>query len=157
MRTISYKELPAFLTKISVIIRGEVEAAIKSLVEEIYTKTVSKTRFSFQRWELDEIRTPSEVAFIVRLPFQTSGGEVPFTSNLWNNPYFADKLGSHASKIHQPLQEAMTEIGLQPIPGPKVPIAPVPWPNPPNTPVFIGHSSLLRIIRTVMRRALTKI
>lgn len=157
MKVLRPHELPAFLTRVSVIVRREVEAALKALMEEVYTKTVANTRFSFQRWELDEIRTASEVAFILRLPFHTHGSGVPYTSNLWNNPYFADRLGHHASKIHQPLQEALVEVGFRPSPDLKEPISPVPWPNPPNTAVFLRQSDLLNIVSEAMKRVLTKV
>lgn len=157
MKTIRPEELPAYLARITGIITREVEAAIKTLMEEVFARTVSRTRFSFQRWELEERRDSSSSTFVVRLPFHTHGADVPFTSNIWNNPYFADRLGPHASKIHQPLQEALNEIGLRPSPDLGEPIPPVPWPNPPNTVVKISPDDVLRVVEEAVQRALTKV
>ena len=154
MKHIQANELPTYINHVAKMATFEVINAVRSLMEDVYTRTASKTRFSFQHWELEEREEGGAITFVLRLPFRAHGGPVQYTSNLWNNPYFAERLGQHASKIHQPLQEALLEVGLHPSPDLGEPITPVSWPSPPRTAIRINASDILNKVEEALQRAL---
>ena len=148
------------------IIFGQIDrilTAADSLFEDILQVTQRFTKFSFQRWEKEVIRRGDRVEFTVYLPFDTTAGPVPYTSNVWNNPYFEGQLTGrentlarkHAPwkwmEIHQPLQEALAWFGIRSNPGVGEPITPVKWPKPPQTLVQMNRSDFARALFHRMR------
>ena len=128
---------------------------LKQFFTELLQDTQSRTRFSFQRWRFEFIDEIDKVHFVIYLPFESGSDEVPYTSNVWNNPYFSYRL---KSGIHQPLQEAMIDHGLEPSPTVGVPIKPVPWPTAPETVVEIKNpNKLLEIVLQKMEEEIKRI
>ena len=138
---------------------NEIIKVVDSVFENIRSLAQKFTKFSFQHWVKEQNNiSATKINFSVYLPFKTTHQRVPYTSNVWNNPYFENVLirrnleaRKHApwkwTEIHQPLQEALNWLGIRCYPDLGEPIQPVKWPKAPNTFIEINLNDLVRIIK----------
>jgi len=138
MPVVNLSQLPEFLGRLQRVMPEAIKQAFVELMQQILEKTQQRTPFSFQQWEFNIVTAGGTTYLAVKLPFESPNKQIPYTSNIWNNPYFAGQL----PQIYQPLQEALTELGLKHNPALGEPIKPVSWPHPPNTIVVLDVRDL---------------